>query len=90
MKNGYLKSPTQEELILQLLRERGEKGAYAWEFTMTKPMGGLGTQQYNARIWGLRKKGYVIENKVPGLFVLTHDIQFDEHGQSTFLSDKVV
>jgi hypothetical protein len=85
MKNGYIKNPTQEESILELLRERGEKGAYAWEFTMTKPMGGLGIMQYNARIFGLRKKGYEIDNVTPGFFILKKDIQFDEHGQGKIL-----
>lgn len=65
----YKPNQTQEERILNLLRERGEQGAYVYEFMMPQPQG-LGIAQYNARIYGLRKKGYDIVNKVPGHFVL--------------------
>lgn len=80
----YREKPTQEQRILDLLRKRGEKGAFVYEFMMPRP-NGLGIAQYNARIWGLRKKGYVIDNKTPGHFVLTYDIQFDENGQGKIL-----
>jgi len=73
---GYKKRPTQEERILSLLRERGSRGVYAWEIPTN-----LHILQYNARIFGLRQKGYVIENKTPGYFVLTEDIEFDNSGQ---------
>jgi len=77
---GYEKRPTQEQRILDLLRDQGKAGAYVYEFMTPRP-NGLGIAQYNARIFGLRKKGYVIENKTPGHFVLTEDIEFDENGQ---------
>ena len=36
---------------------------------------------YNTRIWELRQKGFVIENKTPDHFLLTNDIEFDQNGQ---------
>jgi len=36
---------------------------------------------YNTRIWELRQKGFVIENKIPSHFLLTNDIEFDQNGQ---------
>jgi len=60
----YHKKLTQEQRILNLLRERGSRGAYVYEFMTPRP-NGLGIAQYNARIYGLREKGYVIENKKP-------------------------
>ena len=66
----YKENLTQEENILELLRNRGSSGVEVWEFMMPRPKGGLGIAQYNSRIWGLRKKGYDIENKKPGHFVL--------------------
>jgi hypothetical protein len=80
----YQERPTQEQRILNLLRERGSKGAYVYEFMTPRP-NGLGIAQYNARIFGLRKKGYVIENKIPGYFILREDIKFDETGQGKIL-----
>ncbi len=62
---SYLKMPTQEQRILNLLKQRGTQGVYAWEIT-----GDLHILQYNARIFGLREKGHNIENKKPGHFVL--------------------
>jgi len=85
----YHKKLTQEQRILNLLRERGSRGAYVYEFMTPRP-NGLGIAQYNARIYGLREKGYVIENKKPGHFVLVKDIEFDENGQGRlelFLGD---
>lgn len=72
--SGYIKKPTQEQRILDFLRERGPAGAYVYEFMTPRPTG-LGIAQYSARIWGLRQKGHVIENKKPGWFVLTYDAQ---------------
>lgn len=69
MKN-YNENPTQEQRILDLLKERGSQGAYIWEFMTPRNRGGLGIAQYSARIFGLRKKGYKIVNKEPGHFVL--------------------
>lgn len=65
----YKEDKTQEGRILDLLRERGESGVMVWEFMLPRPQG-LGVAQYNSRIWGLRKKGYNIENLEPGHFVL--------------------
>ncbi len=70
MKAGYKEKPTQEERILRLLKKRGRRGVEVWEFMMPRPKGGLGIAQYNARIWGLRNKGYNIKNTKPGHFVL--------------------
>jgi hypothetical protein len=61
---------TQENRNLELLKNRGERGAEVWEFMMPRPAGGLGIAQYNARIYELRRKGYEIVNKKPGHFVL--------------------
>jgi len=77
MTNHYEERPTQEQRILDLLRERGSSGAKVYELIAPRP-DGLGIAQYNSRIWGLRKKGHVIENKRPGHFVLTDQ---DENGQ---------
>ena len=70
---GYKEDLTQEERILVLLKSRGRDGAFVYEFMTPRTRGGLGIAQYNARIWGLRQKGYVIENKEPGHFVLTYE-----------------
>ena len=75
---NYIKKPTQEQRILELLMERGSEGAKVYEFMMPRPQG-LGIAQYNARIWGLRKKGHDIRNKIPGHFIL---IQKDQQGLS--------
>lgn len=77
---GYKEDKTQEQRILDLLEERGSEGAYVWEFMMPRNRGGLGIAQYNARIFGLRKKGYEIKNTTPGHFVLEEDL-----GQGTLL-----
>jgi len=66
---GYKEDKTQEQRILDLLRERGIEGVYVYEFMTPRPVG-CGIAQYNARIYGLRKKGYIIDNKEPGHFVL--------------------
>ena len=70
--NGYIHNGTQEERILTLLKERGSRGAYVYEFMQPRP-NGLGIAQYNARIWGLKQKGYQIINLQPGHFVLKED-----------------
>lgn len=63
--NNYQEKPTQEMRILKFLKERGKTGVYAWEI-----MRDLHILQYNARIFGLRKKGHIIINSQPGLFIL--------------------
>jgi hypothetical protein len=70
----YQERPTQERRILNLLRERGSDGAFVYEFMTPQPVG-LGIAQYGARIWSLRKKGYIIENREPGHFILKEDIK---------------
>jgi hypothetical protein len=84
MTKGYQEKPTQEERILKLLRKRGKEGAKVYEFMMPRPHG-LGIAQYNARIWGLRKKGYDIVNVTPGHFVLKNDPEFEENGQRVII-----
>lgn len=72
----YIKKTDQEQRILDLLRERKTIGAYVYEFTNSRPTG-LGVEQYNARIWGLRDKGFKIKNTTPGHFVLEYDVELD-------------
>ena len=69
MRSNYHTNPTQEQRILELLKERGSQGAFVYEFMMPRP-NGLGVAQYNARIYGLREKGHKIVNKTPGHFIL--------------------
>lgn len=84
----YIKKPTQEDRILDLLTERGDRGAYVYEFMTPRP-NGLGISQYNSRVWGLRRKGYNILNKTPGHFVLIQSskpaYKFMENGQGVFI-----
>lgn len=68
----YQENKSQEQRILDLLQERGDQGAMVYEFMMPRPHG-LGIAQYNARIYGLRQKGYQIINKTPGHFVLKQE-----------------
>jgi hypothetical protein len=70
----YQDRPTQEQKLLEMLRLRGSYGVYAWEIIKD-----LNILQYNARVFGLRRKGYKIVNKKPGLFVL------QERGQTTLI-----
>ena len=69
----YKEDLTQEGRILSLLKERGSAGVYAWEIPAT-----LHILQYNARIFGLRRKGYNIVNKERGHFVLQEPEPFQE------------
>ena len=64
-----MNTQTQENRILELLQERGSKGVFVYELIAPKPKG-LGIAQYNARIKGLRKRGYNVKNVTPGHFVL--------------------
>lgn len=73
--SDYIEDKTQEERILDLLRRKGSDGVFVWEFMIPRNQGGLGIAQYNARIWGLRKKGYNIVNKEPGHFVLIESVK---------------
>lgn len=79
----YLKNPSQKDRILELLKERKERGVYAWELTHTDFMRDRGgaIMQYNARIWKLRGEGYDIVNTKPGHFVLRRE----EPEQATLL-----
>ena len=65
----YTEKPTQEQRILNLLRERGDQGVMVYEIMTPRPYG-LGIAQYSARIWKLRQRGYDIECVKPGHFVL--------------------
>lgn len=69
----YRADKTQEERILDLLRERGEEGVMVYELITPRPQG-LGIAQYNARIYGLRDKGYRIINSKRGHFVLREEV----------------
>ena len=83
---GYIKNWTQEGRILKLLRERGSRGVFVYEITNSKPEG-LGIAQYNARIYGLRDKGFDIKNVVPGHFVLHEEKKIIDY---KFVNDKPV
>lgn len=74
----YLNKPTQEEKILDLLRQRGDAGVFVWELMTPINRGGLGIAQYNARIKGLRDKGFTIDNVKPGHFVLVEKPPYKE------------
>jgi hypothetical protein len=63
----YIPNKTQEGRILELLRQRGSAGVYSWEITND-----LHILQYNARVFGLRHKGFEIKN-TKNHFVLTYD-----------------
>lgn len=66
--NGHEKRPTQEERILQLLRERGTQGVKSWEIPND-----LHILQYNARIFGLRNKGHNIVNKNDTFYLMPNE-----------------
>lgn len=68
-KAKYVPDNTQEGRILSLLKQRGSRGVMVYEMMAPRPQG-LGIAQYNARIYGLRNKGYIIDNKEKGHFVL--------------------
>jgi len=70
----YKEVLTQENRIIELLKERGTQGVYVYELQAPRPIG-LGIAQYNARIYGLRKKGHVIKSTTPGHFVLLDSSQ---------------
>lgn len=74
----YKENLTQEERIMRLLRKRGSEGVKIWEFMMPRNQGGLGIAQYNARIYGLRKKGHIIKSIKSGRFVLVRDVEAPE------------
>lgn len=61
--SNYIENNTQEARILRKLREARGQGVPAFWFAMPRPQGGEGILQYNARVFGLRKKGYNIINK---------------------------
>lgn len=77
---------TQKQRLLEHLRDKGEQGAYVYEFMMPRP-NGLGIAQYNARIKELRTEGYTIINTKPGHFVLKEEKNFltNEKGQYSLL-----
>jgi len=63
---AYIKKPTQEQRILDLLKERGSAGVKSWEIPNN-----LHILQYNARIYGLREKGFNIINKDETFYLIT-------------------
>jgi hypothetical protein len=65
----YESRTTQESQILDLLTERKGSGVFAFELAEPKPRG-CGILQYNARIYGLRKKGHNIVSDTKGHFIL--------------------
>lgn len=58
MKTEYIEDLTQEQKILKVLEAKINNWVPLTDILK------LWIAQYNARIWGLRKKGYIIENKV--------------------------
>jgi hypothetical protein len=72
---GYKEDKTQEQRILDALRLKGKEGLFVWEFMMPRNRGGLGVAAYTARIWGLRQKGYLIENVEPGHYILKEELK---------------
>ena len=70
----YEQRTTQENQILDLLGERKGMGAYSYELAKPKP-DGCGVLQYNARIYGLRKKGHNIVSDFKGHFILQERTQ---------------
>ena len=58
MKTEYIEDLTQEQKILKVLEAKINNWIPLTDILK------LWIAQYNARIWGLRKKGYIIENKV--------------------------
>lgn len=84
---SYVANDTQEGRILDFLRERGERGIFVYELMAPKNKGGLGIAQYNARIWSLRRKGYVITNAEPGHFVLAFDVRASKDRQKTVFEE---
>jgi hypothetical protein len=73
----YQAKNTQESRILDLLIERGEAGAYSYELAEPQPKG-LGCLQYNARLYGLRKKGHNIISDRDGHFILHRQKTMEE------------
>jgi len=60
---------TQQQRILELLQQRGERGLEVFEIMTPRP-DGLGVAQYNSRIKELREQGHNIINTKPGHFML--------------------
>jgi len=58
-KIGYIKNPTQEEIVLSILKYAKPKWVDGMSFLrLQKPI-----TQYHARIWGLQQKGFEIEGR---------------------------
>ena len=68
----YEQRTTQENQILDKLRESNGSGVYAYELAKPRPEG-CGILQYNARIFGLRKKGYRIVSDFKGHYILQEE-----------------
>jgi hypothetical protein len=65
----YEQRTTQESEILALLLERRAEGVYSYELATPSPKG-LGILQYNARIYGLRRKGHKITSDRKGHYIM--------------------
>ncbi len=66
-----INKPNENARIVRLLKERGSRGAYIYEFMTPRPLGGLGISQYGRAIYHLRHDfGFNIKNIEPGHFVL--------------------
>jgi hypothetical protein len=82
----YEQRSTQENQILDLLTERRGAGVYSYELAEPHPRG-CGILQYNARIYGLRKKGYNIVSDIRGHYVLENK---QTYMTQTELNEKLV
>lgn len=74
---NYEPRTTQEQEILDLLIARKGAGVYSYELAQPHPEG-LGCLQYNARLYGLRKKGHKIISDRKGHYVLETRPTMDE------------
>ena len=81
----YEQRTTQEQRILDLFTERKGAGVYAYELAEPRPQG-LGILQYNARIYGLRHRGFNIISDYKGHFIIKEEHQYMTQDE---LSDKL-
>ena len=69
---NYEPRTTQENQILDLLIGSRGTGVYSYQLAQPKPIG-LGILQYNARIFGLRKKGHRIISDFRGHYIIKEE-----------------
>ena len=60
---GYQKRPTQEEIVLEVLKEGYENGRNGWVDGMIFLRLPRPITQYHARIWSLQQQGHKIEGR---------------------------